>query len=352
MKKQANVPEENFGGLLKLNPKEVESIRVIPSDEASNSKAEEPAEKDNSDEPKKRYKFGSTQVNLPEGSPAQVAITAMQDSIPDSALAGDGKDTDDPHVTIRYGLKTKLTPKLRKFIESQPPFEAKLGSTTSFPPSKHSDGAAPIVAPVVSDELHRLNKEIEGHGDFEPSSFPDYKPHITVAYVKPEVAKFYEGMKGAEGKIFPIDSIMVSDQDGDKIEIALKGEDPSAEEEEPSTILESNTIEKEGAEDIPEQPKEGESLSPPFATIPIQGGTVLAAAPIQEPVVKTPTSGIHQVTTNVTVPLETAMDVTPVVTKRILPLNEVRAIAENLNPQRQVNSVRELMAMAKSRMIP
>ena len=283
--------------------------------------------------PETKYEFGSTQANLPDGSPAQVAIVAMQDNIPDSALAGDGKDVDEPHVTVRYGLKTKLTPKLRKFIESQSPFEAKLGATTSFPPSKNSDGAAPIIAPVISEDLHRMNKEIEEHGDFEPSSFPEYKPHVTVAYVKPEVAKFYEGMTGAEGKTFPVDSIFVSDQDGDKIEIPLNG--PSAEEED--SDLDVNT-EHEGDADIPPEQPMGEDVSPLEVStpIPVQGGSILVGAPEHDPAVKTPTSSIQQVTTNVTVPLVTAMDVTPVVTKRVLPLKAILEEARSRNPTKVI----------------
>lgn len=244
----------------------------------------------------------------------------MQKDIPDDDLAGKGKDVDDPHVTVRYGLKTNLTPELREFIESQPAFEAKLGPTTSFPPSEHSDGAAPIVAPIVSEDLHRLNKEIEEHGDFAPSSFPDYKPHVTVAYVKPEAAEKYKDMKDAEGKTFPVDSIMVSDRNGDKIEIALKKESPKA--------VESDTSESEDTAPAPEQTEE--EIAPPRAStsvVMIQGGTQLAAAPIQEPVV----------------PIETKPQA------RVLPLSEIKQMAAGLNPERTVKSVRELMAEAAKR---
>lgn len=304
----------SYEELLKLDPSNVESIHVLPSGSDS---PEEPQEEEKSDEPETKYKFGSTQVNLPDGSPAQVAIVAMQDSIPESALAGKGKDVDDPHVTLRYGLRTSVTPELRKFIESQPSFEAKLGQTTSFPPSKHSDGAAPIIAPVVSDELHRLNKEIEHHGDFEPSSFPDYRPHVTIAYVKPEVAKFYQGMKGAEGKTFPIDSVMVSDKDGDKVEISLKS--PSAEQDESNPSLEKNT-----SMDVKDKTPE----------------------PV---VVKSPTTVPIQTTRLVPVPLQTAIPDVSVTTKTILPLAQVKAMAAGLNTHRQVKSVRELMQEASQR---
>jgi 2'-5' RNA ligase len=510
----------------------------------------------------------------------------MQEKIPDSDLAGDGKDVDQPHVTVRYGLKTDLTPELRKFIESQSPFEAKLGPITAFPPSKSSDGAAPIVAPVISPELHRINAEIEKQGEFEPSSFPEYRPHVSVAYVKPELAKKYTGMKDAEGKTFPITSIAVTDKNGDHTEIPLKGESPSAAGQESS--LESNTDSIGGA-GIPEpvggstgttpttknsktyrdfeqyaamngasrqdygdpalarsnssvsqssrdsalknqsakdsalterrdalrqeyrekiasgevrEMTEGERLKEQADSNPeseatkaaqrilekraafkasavsVQGGTVIVGGSRQEtavPVkrdwvpredttnggyralvgtkrigregyvdvltelpisslvmpqgnnlyaqaiqkyqdagdsdypivipdergnvvddgnhrveaarragksstmvwmrqpehstertkdleqwykdnpsgaVRTPTSVPHQTTAQVSVPLQTAMGVTPVVTKRILPLSELKAMAAGMNPQRQVKSVRELMAMAKSKMVP
>jgi hypothetical protein len=67
-------------------------------------------------------------------------------------------------------------------------------------------------------------------------------------------------------------------------------------------------------------------------TIPVQGGTVLASAPKQEPVV-------------------------PVVRMHVLPFSEVKTLAAGLNPSSkkeapkpQVKSVRELMAEAKERM--
>lgn len=168
-----------------------------------------------------KYKFGNTQVNLPEGSEAHKAIRAMQSKIPNEHLAGDGKDVDDPHVTVRYGVKSPG--KIKDYVGSQQPFEAKLGKTIAFPPSEHSDGASPIVAQVESKDLHRMNGEIKNHGDFEPSNFKDYRPHVTVAYVKPEHAAKYTGMKDGEGKSFPVNSVSLSDRDGKKEAIPMNG---------------------------------------------------------------------------------------------------------------------------------
>jgi 2'-5' RNA ligase len=222
------LPKQQVDVLDKSTPiyeaqKEAEAAGDDKKAEALADKATEIHEQALTGEQPTKYKFGSSQVNLPASSDAAKAIGDMQSRIPDEDLAGDGKAIDKPHVTVRYGLKNGITPELRAFIEKQEPFEASLGPTTAFPPSEHSDGAAPIVAPVESPELHKLNAEIEKQADFEPSSFPDYKPHVSVAYVKPEVAEKYVGMKDAAGKTFPIDSIAISDKNGAHTEIPLKG---------------------------------------------------------------------------------------------------------------------------------
>jgi 2'-5' RNA ligase len=174
-----------------------------------------------STEPK--YKFASTQHNISPASDAGRALDAARAGVADADLDGQGKDVDGNHVTVRYGLKGELTPKMRAFIESQQPFDAALGPLASFPPSEHSDGAAPLIAPVESPELTRLNNEISQHGEFTEPSFSEYKPHATVAYVKPGAVQKYVGNKSTEGKTFRVDSIAVTDRNGNATEIPLRG---------------------------------------------------------------------------------------------------------------------------------
>jgi GGDEF domain-containing protein/2'-5' RNA ligase len=169
------------------------------------------------------HEFGTTHSNIPAGSDAAQAIEQARAAIPEADLAGQGKDVGGNHVTVRYGLQHDLTPGLRFFIESQTPFDATLGPVAAFPPSVHSDGAVPLHAPVESTELARLNREIEQHGDFARSNFADYKPHATIAYVKPEAAQKYVGNQVTAGKPFKVNSITVTDSKGNETEIPLKG---------------------------------------------------------------------------------------------------------------------------------
>ena len=105
------------------------------------------------------------------------------------------------HITVRYGIKGEDTAGIRAFLEKQAPFEAELGQTDSFPPSEHSDGAVPIIVPIRVDRTAaHERRNSDKHGDFKERSFPQYKPHATIAYVKPEAATKYEGDSTAMDK--------------------------------------------------------------------------------------------------------------------------------------------------------
>jgi probable phosphoglycerate mutase len=173
----------------------------------------------------KKYKFGNTQANIHPSSEAAKALESARARISDSDLAGKGKEIGDGgnHVTVRYGIQGEDTEGIKKFLSQQSPFEASLGKTEKFPPSEHSDGAAVIVAPIEAKELHRLNSELEKHGDFTEPSFAQYRPHATVAYVRPEVADRYTGMSVTAGKKFTVDRVAITDRNGKAETVKLEG---------------------------------------------------------------------------------------------------------------------------------
>lgn len=211
--------------------------KIEPKHEKAAAEADKRINGDQKGETK--YKFGSTQANIPADSEAAKALKSAQRKIAPEDRAGDVNDAKggivaQHHVTVRYGIQGDDVEGIKSYIASQPAFEATLGKTASFPATEHSDGAAPIIAPIDSPDLRRMEAELDKHGDFKERSFPDYKPHATLGYVKPDSAKKYTGMPETDGKKFTVQSISISDRNGNLTEVPLKGVENSAQVQQPA----------------------------------------------------------------------------------------------------------------------
>jgi hypothetical protein len=135
------------------------------------------------------HKSGIVMVEI-AGSDVATELDRLRTLVDDADLAGDGKDIDGNHVTIRYGLRS-YGERLIEFLRGQASPTLLLGKVRVFPASEHSGGACPVVVDIYSEGLQRINAEIDGYADWEPRSFKEYHPHATLAYVKPETADRY-----------------------------------------------------------------------------------------------------------------------------------------------------------------
>lgn len=160
-------------------------------------------------EPAEKPKYASTQINLPEEHAKKVIETGKK-LIPDEDLAGKGREGE-PHVTLKYGVHENENA-LRRVLAEHKPFEATLDKIKTFPPTDNSEGTAPVVAEVNAPELNPLHEAIHKAVGAKEDDF-DYKPHVTLAYVKPEAAMKYEGSTALEGTRIPVDRISLSRAD-------------------------------------------------------------------------------------------------------------------------------------------
>lgn len=217
-------PSEGAAGKLPHH-EEVADTSPLTAKETEQPKETKPEEKET------KYSYGNTQAEIPANSDAARALATARRRIAKEDLqpteyGGDAQGLEpEPHITLRYGLKSDDIAGIRAFLKKQAPFEVTLGKSSAFEPSKSSDGGAPIIVPVESPELHRIEAEIDKHGDFIDRTFPEYKPHATLGYVKPEAAPKYKGMTDAEGKTFRVDSVQISDRDGNKETVNLEGKE-------------------------------------------------------------------------------------------------------------------------------
>ena len=110
---------------------------------------------------------------------------------------------------------------IETLLRTQSPIAATLGATSCFPPSATREVAV-IIATIECPELHALHQRLGEVIEFvEPTH--EYEPHVTVAYVRPEVAEKYVGNQITAGHTFVITEVVIRTQSREETIVALNG---------------------------------------------------------------------------------------------------------------------------------
>jgi 2'-5' RNA ligase len=133
-----------------------------------------------------------------------------------------------PHCTVLYGLKSEEIEDsdLKETLSEYVAPKVKLKKVTCFKNDKYDVVKFDVKA---TDSLYDMNKKLEEDFPFE-SNYPDYLPHVTIAYVKPGKGDNYAEkiMDLLEKKIKVIcPEIVYSKPDGDRISFNLEIEEES-----------------------------------------------------------------------------------------------------------------------------
>ena len=173
-----------------------------------------------------RHEFSSTQFNISDagysrsqGSPLD-ALVKLAKSIPTEELhEGERSTRDDMHITVKYGLHTSNSDEVAKIVRGFGPVTVKLGKTSIFPANEKKSYDVVKVA-VTGDDIHRLNKLISDSTECT-DTWPDFKPHLTIAYVMPGFGRKYSGLDTFEGMELTFDTLQFSNKEREKTEIPL-----------------------------------------------------------------------------------------------------------------------------------
>jgi 2'-5' RNA ligase/phage FluMu protein gp41 len=198
-----------------------------------------------------KHDYASTQANIQE--PVASEVRAAADLIPKSELADKGIETE-PHITALYGLHAEDPTEVAKILQDQPPITATFGPAMVF---KGEDKDV-LVAQVESPDLHRINAALRTLP--YTSDFPNYTPHMTLAYLKPGEGAKYEGqpIPGVTGKQVTLNSIAFSGKDGKQVEIPLTGSvTPPATGTPGTSTVDGNPSTSNVAPGTPELPAQG-----------------------------------------------------------------------------------------------
>jgi len=168
------------------------------------------------------YSYSSTQIYLPDDLSDQIIEWGHQRITHGVVYT----DPDDPsfgreneiHTTVLYGIHTDDPKPVQELLRSQKPFTCKLGRVTLFKTNPKFDV---VKIDVRSSELHRLHQRLNDHLEVT-NSYPVYKPHVTIAYVKRGKADDLAGNRDFEGKKFEVAGIVFSSRSGKKTTLPLE----------------------------------------------------------------------------------------------------------------------------------
>lgn len=171
---------------------------------------------------KGEYTRSTTQVDLPEAMAKEI-IAWGKKGIPDSDLVQDEKGSmgreDEIHVTVLYGVEDDVPEAVAKVIKGLPSFEVRLGLVTLF---RKKDEYDVVKIDAEAPELHAFNKAIR-EGVPCKVTFPEYVPHVTIAYVKKGAGDKFLGSDEFRGKTFKADHVVFKNKNKESTEIPLKG---------------------------------------------------------------------------------------------------------------------------------
>lgn len=163
------------------------------------------------------HKFSSTQIDL--SGEAAYRLLELGRTVRDEDLAEDGRESE-PHVTVRYGLHTEDAADVRPIVNAAGPIGIRLGAVSVFQVKKPDGRAFDVLkVDVESDGLRRLNRALAAlpHTD----TFSEYKPHATVAYVRPGSGATYAARMSPLNLDFTATRVSFSDRSDGRAVIPL-----------------------------------------------------------------------------------------------------------------------------------
>lgn len=173
-------------------------------------------------ESKKSYSYSSVLYMLPDSVGKKIYNWGLknikeEDLYYDSEESGYGRE-DDMHCTVVFGIHDKTSKTVRKILKEVAPFTIKLGKINAFTTPDKFDV---VKVEVVGSELHKLHHQICDNIEVT-DSYPEYRPHATIAYVKKGKSKKYIGSNVFKDISMKVDKVVFSSRSGVKYPILLR----------------------------------------------------------------------------------------------------------------------------------
>lgn len=162
-----------------------------------------------------QHEYATTQVVPP--IEVQDKVRAARELIDPEDLDPDEGFGDTPHVTLLYGLGDEQQDEAVGILQQAQPLNIRVADIDVFEPGDYDV----VILRLESDDLQQLHDQLSALPN--DNEWSEYKPHMTVAYVKPgEGAKYREALDSdLIGKNFVANEVEFSNTTDDKTVVDL-----------------------------------------------------------------------------------------------------------------------------------
>lgn len=167
------------------------------------------------------YDFSSVHIDLPKSLSQEILAWGKENIIDDDIFVSQSDPSfgreDEIHSTVLYGIHSSKSDQVKKLASDQKPINAKLGNIEIFDNPPNFDV---VVIKVISEDMKRLNK-IFSDNIAHTNKYKNFRPHVTIAYVKKGKGYKHRKVKNWIGKEFKSDYLIFSSTNGTKDKIFL-----------------------------------------------------------------------------------------------------------------------------------
>lgn len=143
-------------------------------------------------------------------------VKALGDKIPDEDVV---KRESRPHITVTYPMQDEQLLDLTRFLHENNMGRARCKFTR--PMLFRNPDEIALVIGVESLDLQTMHKQIKRAFNIK-TTWPDYKPHVTVAYLTSKAADRYENWDPkVEGHPFVVNRPVFEDTSAERVPIIL-----------------------------------------------------------------------------------------------------------------------------------
>lgn len=167
------------------------------------------------------YAHSSVHVQVPEDISQNVISWGRSHLSDDEIFVKQNDPTygreDDIHITVLYGIHSETPDEIISLASNFGPIKVELGLTGVF---YHQPKFDVLIINVKSDGLSEINKQLRT----VPSTNlygEEYKPHVTIAYMKKGCGKHYKGLDLWSGIKFTCESLIFSSRNGSRTRIEI-----------------------------------------------------------------------------------------------------------------------------------